>query len=52
MVNAGSKKVTEMDIPADMLAEAEKYHTELIEKIAESNEELMNKYFEECYFIS
>jgi len=44
---AGSKKVTELDIPADKLSEAETYRTELIEKIAESDEELMNKYFEE-----
>ena len=43
----GSKKVTEIDIPAEKLSEAETYRTELIEKIAESNEDLMNKYFEE-----
>ncbi len=44
---AGSRKVTETEIPADIKAKAEEYHTKLIEKIAETNEELMNKYFEE-----
>lgn len=45
--DAGSKKVTESDIPADLKSKAEEYRTQLIEKIAETNEELMNKYFEE-----
>lgn len=45
--DAASKKVTEKDIPADQKDEAENYRTELIEKIAETDEELMNKYFEE-----
>jgi len=44
--DAGSKKVTEIEIPDDVKAEAESYRTELIEKVAETNEELMNKYFE------
>jgi len=44
---ATSKKVTEIDIPGDLEAQAEDYRTQLIEKIAELNEELMNKYFEE-----
>ena len=43
----GSKKVTEIDIPADIMAEAEAYHTELVEKVAETTEELINKYFED-----
>ncbi|MEO8398998.1 MAG: GTP-binding protein, partial [Ignavibacteriaceae bacterium] len=43
---AGSKKVTEVDIPPELKAEAEKYRTELVEKVAETNEELMNNYFE------
>lgn len=43
----GSKKVTESEIPAELKAKAEEYRIQLIEKIAESNEELMNKYFEE-----
>lgn len=45
--DAGSKKVTESEIPADLKSKAEEYRTQLIEKIAETNEELMNKYFEE-----
>jgi elongation factor G len=44
---AGSKKVTESAIPEDLKDEIEIYRTELIEKIAETTEELMNKYFEE-----
>jgi elongation factor G len=43
----GSRKVTEEEIPAELKDEAESYRTELIEKIAETTEELMNKYFEE-----
>lgn len=43
---AASKKVTETDIPADLMAKAEQYRTELIEKVAETTEELMNNYFE------
>ena len=45
--DAGSKKITETEIPADLKSTAEGYRTELIEKIAETNEELMNKYFED-----
>ncbi len=44
---AGSKKVMEADVPDDQKEKAENYRTELIEKIAETSEELMNKYFEE-----
>lgn len=44
---AGSKKVTESEVPADQKKRAEDYRTQLIEKVAETNEELMNKYFEE-----
>ena len=43
----GSKKVTETDIPADIMSDAEAYHTELVEKVAETTEELINKYFED-----
>ncbi|QQS37653.1 MAG: elongation factor G [Ignavibacteriales bacterium] len=43
----GSKKVTELEIPADVKSDAEAYRTELVEKVAETTEELMNKYFEE-----
>ena len=35
------------EIPADMLAEAQKYHEELVEAVAASDEELMEKYLEE-----
>lgn len=42
----GSRKVTEKDIPADLKSKAEELRTYLIEKIAESSEDLMNKYFE------
>ncbi|HSP87392.1 MAG TPA: elongation factor G [Ignavibacteriaceae bacterium] len=44
--DVGSKKVTEEEIPADLISKAEAYRTELIEKVAETTEELMNKYFE------
>ncbi len=44
--DAGSKKVTESEIPANLKTKADDYRTQLIEKIAESSEELMNKYFE------
>ncbi len=43
----GSKTVTEIDIPSEAAEQAETYRTELIEKIAETSEELMNKYFDE-----
>ncbi len=44
--NAGSKSVTEIEIPSDVKDQAEAYRLELTEKIAETTEELMNKYFE------
>lgn len=44
--DAGSKKIIEEEIPADIKAKAEKLREELIEKIAESSEDLMNKFFE------
>jgi elongation factor G len=44
---AATRKVAETDIPAGLMAKAEQYRTELIEKVAETTEELMNKYFEE-----
>lgn len=37
----------EEDIPADMLADAEKWRSNMVEAAAEANEELMNKYLEE-----
>jgi elongation factor G len=42
----GSRTISEEDIPADLKSKAESLRTQLIEKIAESSEELMNKYFE------
>jgi elongation factor G len=45
--DAGSKKVTEVEIPDDKKDQANNYRTELIEMIAETSEELMNKYFED-----
>ena len=44
--DAGSKKVSEGEIPAELKSKAEGFRTQLIEKIAETNEDLMNKYFE------
>jgi elongation factor G len=43
----GSGKFTESDIPANLKEKAEKLHEELIEKIAETDEVLMNKFFED-----
>ncbi len=45
--DANSKKFEEQEIPADMKDEVESMREELIEKVAESSEELMNKFFEE-----
>lgn len=42
-----AKKTTESDIPADLKEVAENMHEELIEKIAESDEALLDKFFEE-----
>jgi len=39
------KDVREEEIPEDMQELAEQYHEELIEKVAELNDELMEKYF-------
>lgn len=43
---AGTKSVSEMEIPAELKAQAEEYRTQLIEKVAEADEALMNNYFE------
>ncbi len=40
------KDVRDEDIPADMMELAEQYHAELIEKVAETDEALMEKFFE------
>lgn len=45
--DAGSRSVMEEEIPASLKSRAESFRTQLIEKVAESSEELMNKYFEE-----
>ncbi|PIQ09610.1 MAG: elongation factor G [Ignavibacteriales bacterium CG18_big_fil_WC_8_21_14_2_50_31_20] len=45
--SAESKKFTEKAISETHKAKAEKMREELVEKIAESSEELMNKFFEE-----
>ncbi|MBI5464663.1 MAG: elongation factor G [Ignavibacteriales bacterium] len=43
----GSGKVTETDIPDDLKSKADHLHEELVEKIAETDEELLNKFFEQ-----
>ncbi len=43
---SGNGKYTESDIPADFSAQANKLREELVEKVAESDEELMNTFFE------
>ena len=42
----GSGKFVESDIPADAKSKADALHEELIEKIAETDEKLMDKFFE------
>lgn len=42
----GSGKYSESDIPANFTAEANKLREELVEKVAESDETLMNNFFE------
>jgi elongation factor G len=40
-------KATESEIPSDMLAEVEEYRKNLVEKIAEADDSLLEKYLEE-----
>ena len=40
------KDVREEEIPTDMMELAEKYHAEMVEKVAETDEVLMEKFFE------
>lgn len=40
------EKVIEMEIPASHQADADKWHAALVEKAAEQDDELMNKFFE------
>lgn len=42
----GSRKCSETEIPDNLKDQAELYRTEFIEKVAETTEDLMNKYFE------
>ena len=44
---AMGEKVIEMDIPANMLEEAQEWHDKLVERAAEQDDDLMNKFFEE-----
>ncbi len=41
------KDYEKTDIPADMMEEAKKYRSELVEAVAEQDDELMEKYFED-----
>lgn len=41
------KEFEKTDIPAEMMEEAKKYRSELVEAVAEQDDELMEKYFEE-----
>ncbi len=38
--------ITEVEIPAEMQEISQKYHDEMVEKICETNDELMEKFFE------
>jgi elongation factor G len=40
------EKIVEAEIPADLLDDAKKYRAELIEKIVEDDEQMMNAFFE------
>ena len=44
---AGSRNVSESELGGKLKEQAENYRTQLIEKVAENSEDLMNKYFEE-----
>ncbi len=41
------KEYEKTDIPADMMEDAKKYRAELVEAVAEQDDELMEKYFED-----
>lgn len=45
--DTGSRTVSEAEITGELKDQAENFRTQLIEKVAEFSEELMNKYFEE-----
>lgn len=44
---AGSRTVSEAEITGELKEQAESFKTQLTEKVAESSEDLMNKYFEQ-----
>jgi len=44
---AHGENIVEIDIPSDLKEQAEAMRLELIEKVAEQDDDLMNKYFEE-----
>ncbi len=46
LIESGSGKTTEADIPADMLDDANNYREELIEAAAEADDDLLTKYLE------
>lgn len=46
LIENGSGKITEADIPADMLDEANNYREELVEAAAEADDDLLTKYLE------
>jgi elongation factor G len=43
---AMGEKVVEFDIPENMKAQADEWHAKLVEKAAEQDDELMNKFFD------
>src|SRR5437660_11392132 len=43
----GSAKYEKIDIPADLKAEADDYRAQLIEKVAEGDDTLMERFFEQ-----
>jgi elongation factor G len=45
-VNTGAAKATEQDIPEDMIAAAEEAREALIDRVAEADDELLEKYLE------
>jgi elongation factor G len=47
MVNQEVRRLLKLKFLLILMEEAEAYHTELVEKVAETTEELMNKYFED-----
>ncbi|NOX38000.1 MAG: elongation factor G [Calditrichaeota bacterium] len=43
----GSGKVSESDVPAELAGRVEELHNQLVEAVAESDDELLEKYFDE-----